>query len=157
MVVIDSDLKVTPAFLAWLRDGHDEGQPALRVEKLPGGGILALRHDGSPLSASEELEVQALCAAQKGGSLPTPHFHLSLEKGWWVLYRDFPGEDLDPILRARVRAESGDETIDALRVARELHPSIVAVYEDEEEGGWICSIEPLADRVNTPGYAEAAA
>jgi hypothetical protein len=149
------DIQVTPALVAWLRDGHDDGYPPLQVEELA-GGLRVLRHDGSPLSDREEREVSGLCAVHTAKPLGAPRYHLSFQEGVWELYRDL-GEDEEPVLERSIEREEVDDPTDVLHIARELHPSIVAIYDDEAEGGWVCSIEPLAHHAAAPGYAEIAA
>lgn len=50
--------------LELLRGAHDDGQPALQVLHDP-PALVVLREDGSELSATEELEVRALLAADE--------------------------------------------------------------------------------------------
>lgn len=63
---------VTPALLAWLASRNDPGTPTLRAVETP-GGVEVTRHDGSPLSASEEAHVRGTLAAHRaGGGLRMP-------------------------------------------------------------------------------------
>lgn len=64
---------VTPALLAWLASRNDPGTPTLLARHLDDGRVEVTRHDGSPLSASEEAHVRGTIAAHRaGGGLRMP-------------------------------------------------------------------------------------
>lgn len=54
--------QLTAALAAWLKEARDDDSPQLALTQ-EGSNIRVLRADGSELSATERLEVEALLAA----------------------------------------------------------------------------------------------
>jgi hypothetical protein len=67
--LIIGGLRTTPELLAWLRAGHDDGQPDLVVTER-GAKLVVRRSDGKPLSDRERREVFGLAAVHFRKPLP---------------------------------------------------------------------------------------